>query len=170
MMTHAQKSRLMSLLRDPENDDLLDIVRGLDTFKPERVKTPRQRVNNIHKMRNVKPDEWVEAKLLEIMAEADEPQRTPDTVIDVVCSVHGITSETVKRHDRKREVSDARHMTIGLMESHCLYYSMSYISLLCNRNPTTVLKSARMFHTLTDTDPAFRAKREKCEAMLRERE
>jgi chromosomal replication initiation ATPase DnaA len=43
------------------------------------------------------------------------------------------------------------------------------IARMFGRDHATGLHSNRMFHELTETDPAFRAKREKCEAMLRER-
>jgi chromosomal replication initiation ATPase DnaA len=38
-----------------------------------------------------------------------------------------------------------------------------------NRDHSTVTHSVNKFRGLTDTDPAFRAKREKCEAILREK-
>lgn len=169
MLTIDQKTRLMALLRDPDNKDLLDVVMGMDTLKPKQERTPRQRVNDIHKMWNVRPDKWVEAKLREIIADANEPQHEPETVINVVHQVHGITTEALKGPDQKRPVCDARHLVLGLMESHCLWYSMSDLAKLFNRTPTTAQKSVGVFHTLTETDPIFRAKREKCEALLRER-
>jgi chromosomal replication initiation ATPase DnaA len=170
MITHAQKSRLMSLLRDPENDDLLDIVRGLDTFKPERVKTPRQKINELQQMRNVVHEAWVQAEIDKIIASAEEPQHDPLTVFEVVYQVTGIPREQTASKTRLRPIVDARHMAVGLMAYHCLKYSMSDIAGMFERDHATTLHSNRMFHTLTDTDPAFRVKREKCEAMLRERE
>jgi chromosomal replication initiation ATPase DnaA len=169
MMTHAQKSRLMSLLRDPENDDLLDIARGLDTFKPERVKTPREKINELQRLRNVLHNEWVQGEIDKIIASADEPQHDPLTVFEVVYKVTGITRDAMTPQNRQRMLVDTRHLTVGLMAYHCLQYSMSDIAGMFERDHATGLHSNRMFHTLTDTDPAFRAKREKCEAMLREK-
>ena len=170
MITHAQKSRLMSLLRDPDNEDLLDIVRGLTTFKPEQERTPRQRVNEIQKMRNVVHEKWVQDKIEKIIASAKEPQHDPDTVFEVVYKVTGITRDAMTPQNRQRMLVDTRHLTVGLMAYHCLKYSMSDIARMFGRDHATGLHSNRMFHELTETDPAFRAKREKCEAMLRERE
>jgi chromosomal replication initiation ATPase DnaA len=169
MITHAQKSRLMSLLRDPDNKDLLDEVMGMDTIRPEQEKTPRQRVNALAKFRNTKQVELAKRKLKEIIATAREPQHEPDTVLDVVQQVTGITREELTRLNRKRHVVDTRHLTIGLMSAHCLHYSMTAIAGIMHRNHATGLHCAKMFETLTETDPIFRAKREKCEALLREK-
>ncbi len=159
----------MSLLRDPENDDLLDIVRGLDTFKPERVKTPREKINELQRRRNVLHNEWVQVEIDKIIAKAEEPQHDPLTVFEVVYKATGITREAMTPQNRKRALVDTRHLTVGLMAYHCLKYSMSDIAGIFERDHATGLHSNRMFHELTETDPAFRAKREKCEVMLRER-
>ena len=170
MITHAQKSRLMSLLRDPDNKDLLDVVMGMDTIRPEHEKTPRQRINEFGNIRSIKHIDWAQREMNHIIATAREPQHEPDTVLDVVQQVTGITREELTRLNRKRHVVDTRHLTIGLMSSHCLHYSMTAIAGIMHRDHATALHCAKMFETLTETDPAFRAKREKCEAMLRERE
>lgn len=159
----------MSLLRDPDNKDLLDVVMGMDTIRPEQEKTPRQRVSALANFRNTKQVELAKRKMDEIIATAREPQTDPLTVFDVVHQVTGITREAMTKLNRARRVVDTRHLTIGLMSSHCLRYSMVAIADIMNRDHATILHCAKMFETLSETDPAFRAKREKCEALLREK-
>jgi chromosomal replication initiation ATPase DnaA len=59
---------------------------------------------------------------------------------------------------------------LGLFVEYSDRMTYAELGRMFNRDHSTVTHSINKFRTLTDTDPIFRAKREKCEAMLRERE
>jgi len=92
------------------------------------------------------------------------------SIIDIVASVTGVTVADMKSPSRLRELSDARCLVFGLFVEYSDRMTYAELGRKMNRDHSTVTHNVKKFHTLTDTDPAFRAKREKCEAMLRERE
>jgi chromosomal replication initiation ATPase DnaA len=93
-----------------------------------------------------------------------------ESIMDIVTAVTGVTEAEMKSPSRLREISDARCLLFGLHLEYSDRMTYAELGRMVNKDHSTVVFNLRKFRTLTDTDPAFRVKREKCEAMLRERE
>jgi len=91
------------------------------------------------------------------------------SIIDIVASVTGVTVADMKSPSRLREIADARCLALGLFVEYGDHMTYEELGRMFNRDHSTVTHSVNKFHTLTDTDPAFRAKREKCEEILRKK-
>jgi chromosomal replication initiation ATPase DnaA len=92
------------------------------------------------------------------------------SIIDIVTAVTGVTEADMKGTSRLREISDARCLVFGLFVEYSDRMTYAELGRKLNKDHSTVVFNIHKFRGLTETDPAFRAKREKCEAMLRERE
>jgi chromosomal replication initiation ATPase DnaA len=92
------------------------------------------------------------------------------SIIDIVTAVTGVTETEMKGTSRLREISDARSLVFGLFVEYSDRMTYAELGRKLNKDHSTVVFNIHKFRGLTDTDPAFRAKREKCEAMFRERE
>jgi chromosomal replication initiation ATPase DnaA len=91
------------------------------------------------------------------------------SIIDIVTAVTGVTEAEMKGTSRLREISDARCLVFGLFVEYSDRMTYAELGRKLNKDHSTVVFNIHKFSGLTETDPAFRAKREKCEAMLRER-
>jgi chromosomal replication initiation ATPase DnaA len=91
------------------------------------------------------------------------------SIIDIVASVTGVTVADMKSPSRLREIADARCLLFGLYVEYSDRMTYAELGRMVNKDHSTVVFNLGKFRGLTDTDPAFRAKREKCEAMLREK-
>lgn len=91
------------------------------------------------------------------------------SIIDIVTAVTGVTEAEMKGTSRLREISDARSLVFGLFVEYSDRMTYAELGRKLNKDHSTVVFNINKFRGLTDTDPAFRAKREKCESMLRER-
>ena len=92
------------------------------------------------------------------------------SIIDIVTAVTGVTEADMKGTSRLREISDARCLVFGLFVKYSDRMTYAELGRTLNKNHSTVTHNIYKFRGLTKSDRDFRAKREKCEAMLRERE
>jgi chromosomal replication initiation ATPase DnaA len=91
------------------------------------------------------------------------------SIMDIVTAVTGVTEAEMKSPSRVREISDARCLLFGLYVEYSDRMTYAELGRMVNKDHSTVVFNLGKFRGLTETDPIFRAKREKCEALLRDK-
>lgn len=91
---------------------------------------------------------------------------TTGLIFTAVTSVFPATREDIIGPRRRRNESDARHITVYLLRTHCRLSNSQIGHLLGNRCPSIGAESSRKFLALYATDKKYRAMADRVLAAL----
>lgn len=78
-------------------------------------------------------------------------------LLDNCCTQFGVTRQQLFSKSRRREMVEARHVTMYLMRKYKLFGSLKMIGKYFNRDHTTVLHALNNVQSLIDTDKVFKS-------------
>lgn len=78
-------------------------------------------------------------------------------LLDNCCIQFGVTRQQLFSKSRRREMVEARHVTMYLMRKYKLFGSLKMIGKYFNRDHTTVLHALNNVQSLIDTDKVFKS-------------
>jgi chromosomal replication initiator protein len=89
------------------------------------------------------------------LAKLNRKEYDPERIIEIVCEVLKVDKQQFLSPLRKREVSEARSIAIGIILQSCVKLTLKSIGAMLNRDHSTIIYARDTFNVLYKSDKSF---------------